>query len=79
MLVADVSDQSSLEAICSKATVIINCVGPVSVFICARHYKGKSLCFFETFHSFDRVIRDVVILYFSPSINFMESLWLKLA
>ncbi len=30
MLVADVSDQDSLEAMCADATVIIDCVGPVS-------------------------------------------------
>ena len=31
VLVADVADQGSLEAMCAKCTVIINCVGPVSV------------------------------------------------
>ena len=30
-IVADVSDQASLEAMCSKATVLINCVGPVRI------------------------------------------------
>ena len=30
VLVADVADQDSLDAMCAKATVIINCVGPVS-------------------------------------------------
>lgn len=30
MIVADVSDDDSLENMCSKASVIINCVGPVS-------------------------------------------------
>ena len=29
VLVADVSDQNSLETMCAKATVVINCVGPV--------------------------------------------------
>ena len=30
ILVADVNDQASLEAMCATATVIIDCVGPVS-------------------------------------------------
>ena len=30
VLAADVADQYSLESMCAKATVIINCVGPVS-------------------------------------------------
>ena len=30
VLVADVESQDSLDAMCAKATVIINCVGPVS-------------------------------------------------
>lgn len=29
-IVADVSDQASLEAMCAKTSVLINCVGPVS-------------------------------------------------
>ena len=29
-MMADVADQGSLEAMCAKATVVINCVGPVS-------------------------------------------------
>lgn len=35
ILVADVADQDSLEAMCAKSTVIINCVGPVSQFLVA--------------------------------------------
>ena len=30
VLVADVADQGSLETMCARCTVIINCVGPVS-------------------------------------------------
>ena len=30
VLVADVADLGSLEAMCARCTVIINCVGPVS-------------------------------------------------
>ena len=30
LIVADVFEQESLEAMCAQATVIINCVGPVS-------------------------------------------------
>lgn len=30
ILVADVYDQDSLDAMCAQASVIINCVGPVS-------------------------------------------------
>ncbi len=30
VVVADVNDQESLEALCSRASVLINCVGPVS-------------------------------------------------
>lgn len=29
-IVADINDQASLENMCAKATVVINCVGPVS-------------------------------------------------
>ena len=32
-IVADVHDQTSLEAMCSKALILINCVGPVRVFV----------------------------------------------
>ncbi len=30
VVVADVNDQESLEALCSRTSVVINCVGPVS-------------------------------------------------
>ena len=30
VIVADVSDESSLNAMCSSADIILNCVGPVS-------------------------------------------------
>lgn len=30
MIVANVSEDASLESMCSKASVVINCVGPVS-------------------------------------------------
>ena len=31
VVAADVSDDASLEAMCSKASVLISCVGPVSI------------------------------------------------
>ena len=31
VLVADVSDQSSIDAMCARASVVIDCVGPVSI------------------------------------------------
>ena len=31
VIAADVADQDSLENMCAKATVVINCVGPVSL------------------------------------------------
>ena len=37
VVVADVNDQDSLEAMCADATVIIDCVGPVSNWCAAMH------------------------------------------
>lgn len=36
ILVADVADLGSLEAMCARCTVIINCVGPVSHGLAAK-------------------------------------------
>ncbi len=36
MIIANVNDQESLESMCAKATVLINCVGPVSPV-----YRGR--------------------------------------
>ena len=44
VIVADVSDESSLNAMCSSADIILNCVGPVS---------RKKLC---TLHSLLRLV-----------------------
>ena len=42
-VVADVSDQTSLEAMCSKAAVLINCVGPVRLNVQSLIYDFYGL------------------------------------
>ena len=36
IIIADVNDQESLEAMCAKANVLINCVGPVRYYVKVR-------------------------------------------
>ena len=44
VVVADVNDQESIEAMCAKTRVVVNVVGPVGAWIKLDWFKNKSIC-----------------------------------